>query len=725
MGEKKVRRRDDIVLLRGLAVLLVCLNHNLFPGFGFGFIGVDIFFVISGYLITSMLLREYLFSESHEKGIRGSIALVNFYAKRIRRLMPAALVVLFAVNVIAYLILNSSASDKVLNESKWAIFLMANVYFLRSSSDYFSLSADPSLLQHYWSLSVEEQFYFIWPFFFMLAATFHRFRIKDKFIRFHVRLVSMLLVVSISSLVILQISFHLNPTQTYFSSFGRFWEVGIGGIFGVLAHTRKSLKQYSTFEKSIPLVGALIISAFFLNSTNWGILIIVPVLATGLFLYLGQHEIQSKPDISVIVKFAKSVFRFLGRISYSLYLVHWPVTILAKHFDFLDSLIQKFCVLAISIFVANLLWRYVENPFQRISVKKFAWDKSLFNSLITKKSRLFAILLCLVIPLTLVTYPSSTRLFVAKQSSTASLSTDPELLNFSEYQLDSPETLSKDSICDTLDAGDSGVTSLSLSRLVEKQKCLLTESLTQSQLTAEGRVHFARSVTDISRFESLGCADQDTVRPPDCEIQRMNSREKHVVLVGDSKMSQFAQSFIDYFDSDGWKVSAFNMNGCNFLSPRNNLKRNCVSRTQWVTNEVSKNRFDLVIVAVYPAQRDADALSRLVKITESAKKTILLGSFPKTQNPTDCIRVDYTYNIDCSYVDKSETRAFLNEKQFYNGLISDKIKFIDASKWSCLDTVCPISVRDVVQTRDGIHLTYTFVRSIAQIIRLTIDESLE
>ncbi len=147
--------RPDIQGLRAVAVLAVAFDHAHLHGFSGGFVGVDVFFVISGFLITQLLLREAQRT--------GSISLTQFYGRRARRILPAATLVLVTTVIASVVLLGYVRATSVIIDSIWATFFAANVKFGRDGTDYFSNDSPPSPLQHYWSLSIEEQFYFVWP----------------------------------------------------------------------------------------------------------------------------------------------------------------------------------------------------------------------------------------------------------------------------------------------------------------------------------------------------------------------------------------------------------------------------------------------------------------------------------------------------------------------------------------------------------------------------------
>src|SRR4051795_11077464 len=154
-----IRFRRDVEGLRGVAVLLVVLDHLDVPGFDAGFVGVDVFFVVSGYLITSLLAAEYA-QKAERRGGRGSISIAGFYARRARRILPAALTAAVAVVVAAGVLLNELRVAQIRHDAVWAVLFGSNVNSIRQTTDYFDhglVAASP--FQHYWSLAVEEQFY--------------------------------------------------------------------------------------------------------------------------------------------------------------------------------------------------------------------------------------------------------------------------------------------------------------------------------------------------------------------------------------------------------------------------------------------------------------------------------------------------------------------------------------------------------------------------------------
>src|SRR3954447_9269214 len=228
--------RRDIEGMRGVAVLLVVLDHLRAPGFRAGFVGVDVFFVISGYVITCLLAREYALSATDG----GTISLRGFYARRARRILPGALTVVGAV-VLGGGLLNALRAAQIRHDAVWAVFFGTNVHTMRETTNYFSQSlVASSPFEHYWSLAVEEQFYLVWPALFVLAAHFTRGRPATHWRR---RIATMVCLVGAGSLAWSTVSTARAPAPAYFSTFTRAWELALGALIGITMTPKAQLPR--------------------------------------------------------------------------------------------------------------------------------------------------------------------------------------------------------------------------------------------------------------------------------------------------------------------------------------------------------------------------------------------------------------------------------------------------------------------------------------------------
>src|SRR5688572_8459396 len=264
--------RPDVEGLRAVAVLLVVASHVLGVPAG-GYIGVDVFFVISGFLITGLLLRE------HRR--TGRISLRDFYARRVRRLMPAAVLVLAATNVAAYLLLSGERAGQVVRDSLWSLGFLANVRFSAIGTDYFDDTRPASPVQHYWSLSVEEQFYLAWPCLLLVALWLARRRGP----------LVLLLLVTTGSLAWSVVATAQDATAAYFSTPARAFELGVGALVAVWAQSGR-LPRRPAFGLAFGWLGlyGIAMSAWVLDERTAfpGAAALLPVLATALVLVGGE-----------------------------------------------------------------------------------------------------------------------------------------------------------------------------------------------------------------------------------------------------------------------------------------------------------------------------------------------------------------------------------------------------------------------------------------------------
>jgi peptidoglycan/LPS O-acetylase OafA/YrhL len=305
----KGRVRTDIQAMRALAVLLVVIYHFWPEGpFTGGYVGVDVFFVISGFLITGHLIRGI----EHD-----SFQLRNFWLRRARRLLPAALVVIFATVAATPLLLPQTMWADTFSQAIASSLYVQNFALTLDSVDYLAEGSVPTPLQHYWSLSVEEQFYIAWPLFLVMAALLGR---RLPRIRHAIpATIGAVILVSFVSSVVLTNSF---PGAAYFIPLTRAWEFGIGAVVYLTAE-RWSPPRAARLPLALGGTAAVIVSALLFDSSTPfpGSLALVPVIGSALIIAAAHEEGRVGKLIA-----ARPV-QGLGAISYSLYLWHWPIAV--------------------------------------------------------------------------------------------------------------------------------------------------------------------------------------------------------------------------------------------------------------------------------------------------------------------------------------------------------------------------------------------------------------
>jgi len=334
--------RKDIDGLRAVAVLLVVLHHAGLTWLSGGFVGVDVFFVISGYLITSNLIKEVSV---------GAFTFSSFYARRLRRLLPAALLVASFTTVAAIVLMLPADLIKYTESLSYMMLWLSNVYFQDATSGYFSGSSDLLPLLHAWSLAVEEQFYLIWPPLILFSFSF----LSRRSVGF------MALGLMIFALVFSCFEVVASPGRAYFLLPSRAFELLIGSCLAFYLIKPRSASPGLDLIFSFLGFSLIIASALKLDGADYfpGINAFWPCLGAALLIYSGRHDARG---VNGVLSLPWIVF--LGVLSYSIYLWHWPVFSFLSYLE-VDMtwpvLTASLCFVLVASF---LTWRYVENGFR-------------------------------------------------------------------------------------------------------------------------------------------------------------------------------------------------------------------------------------------------------------------------------------------------------------------------------------------------------------------------
>tara|TARA_A100001015_G_scaffold17508_1_gene20396 strand:+ start:8375 stop:10321 length:1947 start_codon:yes stop_codon:yes gene_type:complete len=366
----KVRYFPEIDGLRAIAVISVLVYHanisiNEIKIFSGGFLGVDIFFVISGFLITSILLKDY--KENNK------ISIKYFYERRIRRIFPALIVVILISFFFSWLLLPPLEKLDFYYSSIASISFISNFYFWYSGEIYGAIESQFKPLLHTWSLGVEEQFYIFFPIYlFLTIKFFNRFLL-------------------VSLLIFLVLSFSIAnwgssnyPDFNFFFSGTRAWEILIGVILAF--SKQKKYKQKFLFNKSVfgllPYLGLIMIiipMLTFLNPQKVNYLTLVPLVGTAIII----NYTNEKNFVNRIL--SSKIFIFFGLISYSLYLWHFPIFVFSKYILNEITLLSQLLLLTLAVIVSYFSFKFIEQPFR---------NRSKINSKILS--------VCLILPVTII-----------------------------------------------------------------------------------------------------------------------------------------------------------------------------------------------------------------------------------------------------------------------------------------------------------------------------------
>lgn len=490
--------------LRAIAVLFVVLYHfwpGRLPG---GYVGVDVFFVISGFLITAHLMREVTAT--------GSILLGQFWARRARRLLPASLLVLLfcAIVVMSPYLMPTSALQNEVAEIVASTFYVENWYLALTSADYLNHAGDPTTAQHYWSLSLEEQFYVMWPLLILLAAWIAVRWLRDR-VRFAV--VVTLAVVTVASFVFCVWFTFVSPAPAYFVTFGRMWQFGVGALVALVPALRVH-HPLGSFVLGWAGIVALVYTAFrFDGQTVFpGYAAALPTLGAAAVIAASNTRHWWYPTRVLSLRPA----RFVGDISYSLYLWHWPLIIIAPSVPFWGlTIYHRVALLGICFVLAWLTKRFVEDPVRRWKV------------LTSRPPRvtLWASLVAMV----LVAGTAGAAWAVNAPAYQQGVQALAQLRDYPPQCFGAASVL--DPACAGTDFGD--------------------------------RILPAPGFAGVDRPADEQCFVQlNDARAVSCEFGSDDPDAAHIVLIGDSHAYQLLSTFQRMADAEGWRLTTFFKGAC-------------------------------------------------------------------------------------------------------------------------------------------------------------------
>ncbi|HEX5711701.1 MAG TPA: acyltransferase family protein [Solirubrobacterales bacterium] len=344
--------RPDIEGLRAIAIVAVLLCHAGIPFAAGGYVGVDVFFVISGLLITRLLLNEV--------DRTGSVSLRRFYARRAKRLLPLAAVVLLAVVALSFALFSPVRAVETSADVISSAIYTANWHFASQSVDYFAQGGEPSPVQHLWSLAIEEQFYLVWPTLLLAVTWFWRRRGGA---------VRPVLWFTVAAILVASLAMGIHqtgdqPNAAYFSTFGRAWELALGAALALLGAVRLPGAVAALLGWAGLGAIALSVVAFDAGTPFPGTAALLPTLGTAALILAGSSIYATTRAAPARLLSLRPV-RYVGRISYSWYLWHWPAIVFATVIWGPLSLAAGLAVTAASLVPTALTHHWVEEPFRR------------------------------------------------------------------------------------------------------------------------------------------------------------------------------------------------------------------------------------------------------------------------------------------------------------------------------------------------------------------------
>ena len=660
--------RTDIQGLRAIAVLLVVVYHAGLPLHG-GYIGVDVFFVISGFLITNHLLSEVYAG--------GRMRFARFYARRVRRILPASFVVLVATIVASLVLMPPALLGSVMRGAMATALYVPNLLFAWEGTDYLAETA-PSPFQHYWSLGVEEQFYLLWPLALVLAWRFVRGSRRALAI-----VVAVLVVLSF--VAGLALTYRSQP-WAFFSLPTRAWELGAGALVAIggpqLAHV---------IRPTVAAVGgwlglaALAAGALLFDETTAfpGTAALVPVLGTAALIFFGQVGSRWAPTALLSVRPAQ----FIGAISYSLYLVHWPLLVLPTYLSgrAVELPLWQSVLLGLAgVPLAWLLYRFVENPVRTSTF--LSTRRSWVSLALAAVASVLTIVLAIGVTIYSETRPTSSDRTAA---GSGELTTPPV---FTDY---------------------------------------VPKNLTPS---------IAAASDDNPAIYADGChLDAPTVAVQDCVFGDLDA-DAAVVLFGDSHAAQLFPALERAATDEGFALHVFTKSSC--PSARVTILDDGVPYTgcdRWredVVERIAEIAPEVVVMSNFAEYPDQGAggipdavwstgLEDTIAALPETTRAVIVGDTPSfSQTPAVCLSANIESAGRCS--EPREEAAHLDRAALERRVAeSTDSTFVDLTDLLCDATTCGTIIGADLVYRDAHHLTATFSRLLAPTIWSAIAEWVE
>lgn len=694
------RFRPDIEGLRAVAVLAVVLFHANLPWLGGGFVGVDVFFVISGFLVTGILFRD--------AAATGAVGLIRFYGARARRLLPAAGIVLVFTAIGAAVLLPPLQARQVLGDGIASAFYAGNYRLALRGTDYLAGDTLPSPFQHFWSLGVEEQFYLLWPVLIAVTAWFARRSRIGSAARFPY-LIVLAVVAALSFAVSLMLTRTL-PPWAYFSLPTRAWELGVGGMIALSAWAWSRLPNSVAALAGWTGLVLVVAACTQLNGRTPypGTAALLPVLGTALVIVSGCVETR----FGVGRGLALRGMRAIGRMSYSWYLWHWPVLLLAPRV--LGRPLGPGGSLGAVMTAGGLamltLW-LVENPVRFAAPLRRSAARSLAcGGAITVVAGCVALTLLVLVPAPVGRGAAAQALTLATPAAPAAPGVDP-----------------RDAAVRQLTADTQAAVAASAE--IHAVPSNLTPSLgdapgDKAGVFLDGCV---RSWRDLGQAE---CASGD----PDAATT--------VALVGDSHAAMWHPAFEPIAAERHWRLETMAKVTCPLLdlpitSPY--LGREYTECEQWrgqILTRLQAERPRLIVLGMsrrYGAdfgfvsydQAWVDSLNRLVgRLRETGAAVLVLGSIPDPHTTVPaCLSEHLDDAVACTparpvAVDDAGIAAEQAATTAGGG------QYADLTSLFCTAARCPLIIGDNLVYRDDNHLTVSYARTLGPVIAALADRAL-
>lgn len=692
VGRYAAGKRLDIQGLRAVAVIAVIADHLAGYPTG-GFVGVDVFFVISGFIITSTLLRQ------HDRD--GKISFADFYRRRVKRILPVSTLVLILTVTAGFLLYRTSRASGILSDGVWSLFFAGNWRFAISGTDYWAADGTISPLQHYWSLGVEEQFYFVWPgVILMTLAAVARW--APRRIPARLALGGILVVAILASFLWAMTETANNASWAYFSTASRAWELGIGALIAVSAGAIERVPN--SIRPILAWVGlcGIVFSAFTLTAASQipapGVAL--PVLSTALVIAAGTGGQQR-----YLWLLTNRVSGYLGDISYSLYLWHFPVIVLGAVLIGDEGPVFLFVAVTVTAVLSVLSFTLVENPIRNSGWMEPGDRHRRRTHKISDNAKYVgvgALVLAAVVVCTVALMPKP-----------AILVSVPKV------------TPSAAPIADT---GAEASTN----------QAQLTAAINAS-LALEGWPELEPSIDNVMtkgapNEDRAGCSQTVISDPNSCNFPQ-NAATKTAVVLGDSTGITLLPTVREALGEE-YSVRGLTLAACVPIDVNVNMdgadkKARCDAHNAEAVNYINATSPDIVFISTMygyinnlasgapfhlaGAEWKAGSESTVRKLAPSRAKVVFVGSPPLGKSLTDCA-TNVSSPADCVVRISNEFRVVANATT--EAALATGAGFLDSRLWFCnSDDSCPSYVGNTPVKRDAVHTTRQYASSLVPVFK--------
>jgi len=677
--------RTDIEGLRAMAVGAVLLFHAGFGFAGGGYVGVDVFFVISGFLITNLLLKEVERS--------GTVQLSRFYARRIRRLLPASVATLLFTAVLTVVVLPVNRWAAIAGDLIGSAAYLVNWRFAGRSVDYLTAESAESPVLHFWSLAVEEQFYLVWPVLMILGVSL---ALRAGWSR------RATLGTSLAGLGLLSLFFSVyftsaNAGPAYFITPTRIWELSVGAGVALLLPVISSIpKGWASVAGWVGLGGMVSAVVQFGAETPFpSYTALLPTLGTALVIISGTIDGQTRLNRVLSIRPAQ----FVGKLSYSLYLFHWPIIVALEYSNGgLTPTIGTLGVL-LSFVPAYLSFRFVETPFRTarrfveppVRGLRYGFGLTVIGALSGLSILAF--------------------IGINERSESVAVTADIAIAADASGELNTIEPLPEMKLPDGLPTR-------------------LTPSL-------------ASVSEDNADLYERGC-HQNPRRAEAISCEFGPAEGPKVVLVGDSHAGQWFPAFEEIASDEGWHFYSFTKSACPFglmlVATGGETYDSCLEWNRNVIDELlNEIRPDLVIstssnshlpvnadgsipeTAKRVAMYEEGLTDAVTELTTAGIQVMLLADTPRPG-----IDVPECLASEESVVACSVSREDASTRSLHQQVALDlELSFIDMAPFICTPSLCPAVIDGTIVWRDDSHMTATYVRYLAPALKQAVLQESE